>query len=194
MVLSWLALVLLGMFVLFAGMLKLKLEKKTHDVLLKFQTEVQQPINPNLLPKALTVNDLNTLARQFCQRGQAMIVQCIERHITNPYALLSPFCRSVVNQVQAGHDLTTDVQYLWGYLPNSVGTLKVLYTYPTTTWLTDYTDLKPYVRGLWRNQIPPQYQTYFWTLSVQDYYYHKPEDKQNPTPCAYTGVIVPPTP
>jgi len=192
MALSFLALILLGIFALVVGTWKLNLEGKAHDVLLRFQTEVRQPFNPELLPKALTVNDLNNLARQFCQRSQAIVLQCIERKLNNPNAILSPFCQSVVSEVQAGHDLTTDVQYLWGYFPNQVGLLSDLYSYPTASQLLFFTDVPLFVRELWQNQIPPQYETYFWTLSVQDYYYHRPEDQQSPTPCAYTGVIVPP--
>jgi hypothetical protein len=192
MVLGIFAFILLGIFGLIVGIWKMNIVEQSYKVLLNFATEVQQPLDPNILVKAVDINDLNTLARQFCERGQAMVIQCIERHITNPNAILSPFCQSVVNQVQAGHDLTTDVQYLWGYLPRTTGQLRDLYIYYSTTTLTTYTDLQPYLRYIWRRDIPTQYQTYFWVINLADYYYHKPEDSSNPTPCAYTGVIIPP--
>jgi len=185
-------LVLLGMLYLAKVEMALKLREKAYLINLSFTTEVKQPFNPNLMPKALTIEDLNNLARQFCERGQAIVIQCIERKITNPNAILSPFCQDVINHIQSGDDLTSDVQYLWGYLPNRIGTLNDLYSSDTTDILTAVQDLAPYLRNLWDNQISPTYSSYFWYINLGQYYYHKPEDDRNPTPCAYSGIIIPP--
>lgn len=192
MILSWIALILLGIISLTIINLQLYIAKNQYILGFKFTMEVKQPLNPTLMPKPITIEDLNNLARGYCERAQAIVIQCIERKINNPNAILSPFCQDVINQIQAGRDLTTDVQYLWGYFPNKVGYLSDIYYSPTTNNLIQVNDLPPYIRYLWQKNIPQVYQNYFWTINLTQFYYHKPEDARNPTPCAYSGVIIPP--
>ncbi len=192
MPLAILLFILFGMIGLLELSLLQKIKSRNYEINLEIQTEVKQPFNPNLMPKALTIEDLNNIARNYCNRALAIVIQCIEEHINNPSVPLSPFCRDVINNIQAGRDLTTDVQYLWEFLPNIRGTLYDEYTYSSTTTLLSVRDLPRYIRQLWKDNIPPVYQTYFWTLPTSNFYYHKPEDDRNPTPCAYSGVIIPP--
>jgi len=183
---------LIGFTFLFMKSHLIETVKNNFIVSLKMQTEVKEPFNSGVMPKALTIEDLNNLARQFCERGQAIVIQCVERKITNPNAILSPFCQDVINHIQAGDDLTSDVQYLWGFLPNRQGYLKDLYLYSSTKILLSKEDLAPYLRYLWQRDISPVYTSYFWNIDLNQYLYHKPEDRKKPTPCAYTGVIIPP--
>ena len=192
MFLSWTAIILLGILSLSFVSLNLYLSKTSYLLNLKFATEVKQPFNPNLMPKAITIEDLNNLARGYCEKAQAIVIQCIEKHITNPYAPLGSFCQDVIDQTQAGRDLTTDVQYLWGYLPNSSGLVSEIYSSPTTNQLVQVNDLPLYIRYLWIKDIPQVYTNYFSPINILQFYYHKPEDARNPTPCAYSGVIIPP--
>jgi predicted DNA-binding protein len=192
MLLPVIAFILLQALILAGYFFVQETKNKAFDIYLKMSTEVKQPFNPELLPKALTIEDLNKLARNYCTTAQAIVIQCIERHITNPSAPLTSFCRDVLNRIETGDDLTTNVQYLWGYLPNRIGKLQDIYFYPAQSYLLSANDLPKFVRYLFRRDISQTYQTYFWTENISEFYYHKPEDDRSPTPCAYSGVIIPP--
>jgi hypothetical protein len=174
------------------------LEHKTEIYLqnIKFQTEISKPLPLELLPKAMTIEDLNQFAINMCNRELAILTQCIEKGISSLNPSLDSFCQDVLNHERSGDDLTTDVQYLWGYLPQpyggNVGELEQIWYARQKSYLSYVEDLPAFTRYLITNVIPQEYRTYFWTLRIADYKYIKPTDDRKATPCAYSGIIIPP--
>jgi hypothetical protein len=196
--LIWIIVVLFSALGIAIGIFNLKLKEQVYLNTLKFETELEKPIPLTLLPKAMTIEDLNQFAVNICNRELAILTQCIERQINSLSPSLSTFCQDVVNHERSGDDLTTNVQYLWRYLPSgmgsssNVGRLINIWNAPQKFGLYYVEDLPPYIRYFITNIIPQEYRTYFWTQRIVDYRYVKPTDDRKATPCAYSGIIIPP--
>jgi hypothetical protein len=193
MSLIWVALILVSLLGVAVDLVRIEHHIKMQKLDLQFFEEREKPLNVDLLPKAFTIDDLNQLAINMCNRGLAIVMQCVEKSITHPYSRLSPFCQDVVDTISRGHDLTIDVQYLWGFLPVSSesnrGTLYDVFNGEQVSELNEVRDLPSYIRYLITQFVAQEYNTYFWSFPTYSFRYIKPTDRERSSPCAYSGII-----